>query len=332
MSVKDYFKEKRYLFLFFFVTVVFCFVIYWANGEAANSSLFYMLQGFIVFFIIYSVIDFFLLRSRIRHMKQFVQNGAADNMEFSYPSDSIYAQEVSSLASKFNTYRLKIEDQYADELDFVTKWVHDIKVPISALYLLIDNMEDDNAAAFEMQTAYIEQHTQKVLYHIKSKSFHDDYKISKVSTKAIVAAALKQYATFFYYKKIALDLHEDDYSVLTDEKWSGYIISQLLSNAVKHTPENGTISIRTFAEDNRIFICVRNTGSGIETKNLNQIFKKGYTSYMERGGSGSTGYGLYLAKKLAERMGHELYAVSKADEYAEFCLCFSRCSDNISKM
>lgn len=332
MSVKDYLKEKRVLFSVFFVSAVFCLLVYWADEKRVNASMIYMLQGIIGFFIVYVIIDFFILRSRARHMKQFIRNGATEEDNFSYPLDNIYANEVSQLANDFNRYRAKIEEQYSDELDFITKWVHDIKVPISALYLLIENIESDDADKLEMQTAYIEQHTQKVLYHIKSKSFHDDYKISKSSTHAIISTALKQYATFFSYKKIALNLVCDDYEVLTDEKWSGYIISQLLSNAVKHTPEYGEINIKTFLRHNRTIISVRNTGTGIETMSLNQIFKKGYTSHHKRGGSSSTGYGLYLAKKLADRMGHDLYAVSKAGEYAEFCLSFSQSNDHISKM
>lgn len=331
MSVKEYLKEKRLLFLFFFLASIFCVLVYWSNEKSMNSSMTYMLEGILGFFIIYVIIDFFILKSRAQRIKQYIRNGATENEIFIYPMDSNCATEVNKLAKDFNGYRTKIEEQYADELDFITKWVHDIKVPISALYLLIESIEDDIADNLMMQISYIEQHTQKVLFHIKSKSFHDDYKISKASTHAIISTALKHYATFFACKKISLNLLYDDYQVLTDEKWSGYIISQLLSNAVKHTPEYGEISIKTSLKNNRTIISIKNTGDGIKAKNLDLVFKKGYTYYQERGGS-STGYGLYLAKKLANRMGHELYAVSKVGEYTEFCVSFSKINGNIAKL
>ena len=331
MSVKEYLKEKQLLFLFFFLSSVFCILVYWSNEKSMNSSITYMLEGILGFFILYIIVDFFILRLRAQRIKQYIRNGATENENFTYPLDSICVSEVNKLAKAFNIYRTKIEDQYAEELDFITKWVHDIKVPISALYLLVENIEDDTGDNLMMQISYIEQHTQKVLYHIKSKSFHDDYKISKASTHTIISTALKHYATFFANKKIALNLLYDDYQVLTDEKWSEYIISQLLSNAVKHTPDYGEITIKTFVRNNRTIISVKNTGDGIKTTNLNLIFKKGYTYYQERGGS-STGYGLYLAKKLANRMGHELYAVSKEGEYTEFCLSFSKPDHHISKL
>lgn len=330
MSVKGYIKEKWYMFIFFFVSAVFSFLIYWADGSRADSSMIYTLEGIILFFIAYIIADYVVLRSRAKKIKHFVRSGATDDVDSTYPLDKLYMKEVSRLARDYNNYRARNEAQYSEELDFITKWVHDIKVPISALYLLIDNMDTDDADQLEMQTSYIEQHTQKVLYHIKSKSFHDDYQITEASTHTIVSTALKQYATFFAYKKISLNMKFDDYKVLTDEKWSGYIVSQLLSNAVKHTPEYGEISIKTSLKHNKIVISVKNTGEGIKAINLNQIFKKGYTSTVQRGGSPSTGYGLYLAKKLADRMGHNLYAVSKEGDYAEFCLAFSRTQQDIN--
>lgn len=330
MSIRGYLKERWYMFIFFFVSAVFSFMVYWADANRADSNMIYMLEGIVLFFISYIIADFVVLRSRTKKIKHFVRNGATDDVDSTYPLDLLYMKEVSKLARDFNLYRARNEEQYSEELDFITKWVHDIKVPISALYLLIENLDTDYAAQLEMQTSYIEQHTQKVLYHIKSKSFHDDYRIAEVSTHAIISTALKQYATFFVYKKISLDIKYDDYKVLTDEKWSGYIVSQLLSNAVKHTPEFGQIRIKTFLKHNKIVISVKNTGEGIKAIHLNQIFKKGYTSTVQRGGSPSTGYGLYLAKKLADRMGHDLYAVSKEGEYAEFCLAFSKIEESIN--
>lgn len=327
MSIKDYLREKRYLVAFFLLSVLFTTAVFWSVGEHFHPGIIYILQGIGSFFIIYIVSDFFIIRARVNKMKRFIHSGATEDVYFSYPLDAIYASETGQLAKEFNQYRAKIIQQYSNELDFITRWVHDIKVPISAIHLLNECIEVEYADKLEMQTAYIEHQTQKVLYHIKSKSFYDDYKITKANTQSIISTALKQFAVFFAYKKIALDYCSDDYEVLTDEKWSGYIISQFLSNAVKHTPENGTISINTYIRNNRTIISIKNTGEGIEVDHLDHIFKRGYSSNPQRGGSSSTGYGLYLAKKLADRMGHQLYAVSQQGDYAKFCLAFLHSND-----
>ena len=112
----------------------------------------------------------------------------------------------------------------------------------------------------------------------------------------------------------------------TDSKWSGYIISQIISNAVKYTPKGGKIQISSFIEDDKGIITVKNTGAGIDSHSLKSIFDRGFSGEPVRGGL-STGYGLYLSKKLADIMGHELTANSSPEEYTSFSLIF-----NITKM
>ena len=105
------------------------------------------------------------------------------------------------MAEEYRRFKAKASEQYSDEIDFITRWVHDIKVPISALYLLTENFTGDDAQKLEMQIAFIEQHTQKALYHIKSNSFEDDFIISKTDTMKIVTTALKTVRRVLFAKK-----------------------------------------------------------------------------------------------------------------------------------
>ena len=331
MKIKDYLKERRAFFLILFLAVIFCVLIVWSSSDSLSGRAYYLLEGLGGLCIIYIVVDYFTLRGRIAKIRHFFRNGATDNDSFSYPLDVIYTAQAANMAEEYRRFKAKAKEQYSDELDFITRWVHDIKVPISALYLLAENFSGDDAQKLEMQIAFIEQHTQKALYHIKSNSFEDDFIISKTATMKIVTSALKQYAVFFAQKKIALELDKKSFEVLTDEKWSGYIISQFLSNAVKQTPQGGSIAIKTLEQGGKVLICIRNTGQGIEPAHLEHIFSRGFTGSSKRSTSFSTGYGLYLSKKLAVRMGHEVFATSHPGEYAEFCLAFTK-DPNITKM
>jgi len=127
---------------------------------------------------------------------------------------------------------------------------------------------------------------------------------------------------FFSYKKLGISIEGEFYDVLTDEKWSGYILSQILSNAVKYTPVRGNIIITTSKTGNEITISIKNSGKGILQKDIGQIFNKGYTSSDDRSGAKATGYGLYLSKKLSDLLGHRLTVESRYGEYAKFNLTF----------
>ncbi|MEL7656288.1 MAG: ATP-binding protein, partial [Bacillota bacterium] len=115
----------------------------------------------------------------------------------------------------------------------------------------------------------------------------------------------------------------DGYEVLTDEKWSSYILSQIISNAVKYSPEGGKIEIRTRKDDGKTVISISNTGKGIAAQDIGQVFNKGFTSSSGRDGANATGYGLYLSKKLAELLGHSLTVESIQNEYTVFHLIFT---------
>ncbi|HWQ78388.1 MAG TPA: ATP-binding protein, partial [Anaerovoracaceae bacterium] len=157
---------------------------------------------------------------------------------------------------------------------------------------------------------------------MKTNRFFDDYKVARTGTKKLIAQALKGYSSFFSYKRLGISVEGEDTEVLTDEKWSGYILSQIISNAVKYTPVGGKIEITTITEGNNTMISVKNQGKGISDRDIGQIFKKGFTSSEGREGANATGYGLFLSKKLSDLLGHSLTAESKQNEYAVFRLTF----------
>ncbi len=325
MSFINYIKERWYMFIISMLTVLFALAIYVLDNDAVlgNSNTIYIFSGVALFFVVFLLIDYLTYRERVKKLSFYIKNGGIGEYESFYPSDRSYSNQVNEIANEYNRYRAKQADESAEELDFITKWVHDVKVPISAMKLLLENDAKDLKDRLDMELLSIEQDTQKVLYHIKSKSFYDDYKIAEISIQSLINSSLKQFATFFAYKKINLEIIGSDYKVLTDSKWSGYIISQFISNAIKHTDDNGKISINTVKDKNGITVSVKNTGSGIETRDLQSVFSRGYTA-SGRQHQNSTGYGLYLSKNLAGQLGHEVRVESAYGKYAKFSLVFGK--------
>ena len=267
------------------------------------------------------------IRSRIKYFQEYLDSNCTGDFNGNYPLDIKYAQSIKKIVGTYKDYKETSISEHENELEFITKWVHDVKVPIAAINLITENMDTDESTHIEMQLNYIDQNIQKILFHMKSKRFYDDFKIKKVSLKSIVNQALKSYAVFFSYKLISLKIDCAECSVYTDEKWSIYIVSQLISNAVKYTDNNGEISLECRKCENTITLSVKNTGKGIDETNIKNIFKQGYSGYNTRKDK-STGYGLYLSKKLADKMGHKLTATSVPNEFAEFILYYDIEDDN----
>ena len=98
--------------------------------------------------------------------------------------------------------------------------------------------------------------------------------------------------------------------VLTDEKWLAFVIEQVLSNALKYTPE-GTVSV--YLERPKT-LCIRDTGIGIAPEDLPRVFENGYTGYNGRSDKKASGIGLYLCRRICNKLGHTISAESKAGE------------------
>ena len=119
-------------------------------------------------------------------------------------------------------------------------------------------------------------------------------------------ACLRKYARLFILKKISLSFQETQLSVLTDEKWLAFVIEQLLSNALKYTPEGGRIRI---LKDGPCLVIADN-GIGIRGEDLPRVFEKGFTGYNGRAGKKSTGIGLYLCRRIMDQLNHTLTITS----------------------
>ena len=121
----------------------------------------------------------------------------------------------------------------------------------------------------------------------------------------LVKGALRKFAAQFIRKGIRLDYTPTQKSVVTDEKWLSFVVEQLLSNALKYTPQ-GTVSI--YLEDGSL--CIRDTGIGIAPEDLPRIFERGYTGCNGRSDKKASGLGLYLCRRICNNLGHNLTAES----------------------
>ncbi|WP_406542338.1 sensor histidine kinase [Clostridium ljungdahlii] len=242
-----------------------------------------------------------------------------------------------------DTIKLKNKELYEnvnelkEELDelneYITKWVHEIKIPISVCELILDKLEDtvdtnsDIPESLRGELARIKFLVEQVLYAGRASSYSQDLLINEVNIKQVVNEAVKKNAFFFISKKIDLRLKKLEFNVLTDKKWLSYILEQVLNNACKYVGENGIVEIYCEEDEKTIRLCVRDNGIGILPKDISRVFDKGYTGSNGRKNGKSTGMGLYFSKKMAEKLNHDIKAVSQAGNYTEFIITFYKLSD-----
>ena len=221
-------------------------------------------------------------------------------------NEAIYREICRSMDEK----RIEAENQrsaFGTELtDFYTLWVHQIKTPIAAARLLLQE-EKPRPQEIQNELFKVEQYVEMVLSYLRLDSDSTDYVLREYPLDDILRQAVRKFAKMFILKKITLDFQETGKTVLTDEKWLLFVVEQVLSNALKYTPEGGTI--RIYGDGATVVIA--DNGIGIREEDQARVFEKGFTGYNGRADKKSTGIGLYLCRQVMDRLNHGISLTSR---------------------
>ncbi len=203
-------------------------------------------------------------------------------------------------------------EELQEKQDFFALWAHQIKTPIAALNLLLQEEEQDIAAC-RQELFKIESYVEMALNYLRFEEMSNDLVLERNSLEQLVRQVVRKYATIFIYNHISIQLEHLDYTVLTDEKWFCFMLEQILSNALKYTKQ-GSVKIYAEETENGLHIFVKDTGIGIKREDLPRIFEKGFTGYNGRMDKKASGLGLYLCKGVCGKLGHEISVSSKEGE------------------
>lgn len=255
--------------------------------------------------------------------------------------DERFQQEI---MQQLNQMRIDVENasqkSSEDMTDYYTMWAHQIKTPIFALRLLLQESTEENKEKLS-ELFKIEQYVEMVLGYLRTEDMSSDLKLSRCSLDRIIRDQIHKYAGIFVSKKLTLTYESISQDVLTDEKWLGFVIGQILSNALKYTRTGGIriylekklsldtddVSISIGNDDcNKVenfTLVIEDTGIGIRAEDIPRIFEKGYTGVNGRDDNRATGIGLYLSNKIMRKLGHRLYITSTEGKGTKVFLEFS---------
>jgi hypothetical protein len=231
-------------------------------------------------------------------------------------AEADYQEMVMLLSTCFRENVTAFETSRQDSLDYYTTWAHQIKTPIAVMQMLLSGEDTDEHRALSAELFRIEQYVEMVLSYIRLDSPSNDFLFQEYALDTLIRQSIRKYAPQFIQKKIRLVYEPTDLPFVTDKKWFCFLLEQLLSNAVKYTLA-GTVTI--FVSPDEI-LTVSDTGIGIAAEDLPRIFEKGFTGYNGRADQKSTGLGLYLCKKTADRLGIRIHATSTPGAGSTFYL------------
>lgn len=235
----------------------------------------------------------------------------------------------------------KMKKQESESTDYYTLWIHQIKTPISALQLLLQRLDGkQDIMMMKQELIKIDQYAEMALHYLRLQYMSSDILLKECNLYEIVKQSVKKYSISFIGKKLSLTLEGFNGTVISDEKWLGFVIEQILSNCIKYTQKGG-ISIEYIEENNNsprkdkpkhaeevtsfdAVLCISDTGIGIKAEDLPRIFEKGFTGYNGRMDKKSTGIGLYLCKQVGNKLGFGIRVTSKVGKGTMFQIRFNK--------
>ena len=226
-----------------------------------------------------------------------------------------------SMIENVNQYNLSI----IDFKEYVEMWIHEVKIPIASLTLLTHNNPDKIDKRYIEQIRKLDNYIDQILYYVRSENVEKDYIIKEKKLQEIIKnVALKNKDDLLENNvRLEVDIHNE--KVLTDSKWLEFILNQIINNSIKYKKNDTTesyIKIISKEEKDKIYLNIYDNGVGIPESDISRVFDKSFTGENGRTRAKSTGMGLYIAKKLCDKLGHKIIIESKIQEYTNITIVF----------
>ena len=227
-----------------------------------------------------------------------------------------------SMIENVKEYSLNV----ANFKEYVEMWIHEVKIPISSLTLLNHNHQDQIDRRCVEEIRKLDNYIDQILYYVRSENAEKDYIIKEKDLQETIKNVALKNKDDLLENNIKLEVDINNKKVLTDSKWLEFILNQIINNSIKYKKDNveSYVKISIIEDKEKIYLSIYDNGIGIPPKDISRVFNKSFTGENGRLREKSTGMGLYIAKKLCDKLGHKITIESKLGEYTKVTIMFSK--------
>lgn len=295
-------KEYVMWIMFFVVTFIWMNVVFRLDAGFTNVSVLY-------FNLVYSIL--FIVFLCWRYLKYNRQALVLQKYDIEQPKQlaltplqeivfTRYTEQLQQQQALVNDLNVQLQEQSDDLL----AWVHEVKSPLTSLKLLIEQTGDiKQKVRLEQEWLRLYLLVDQQLHQTRLQTIEQDNRMQQVSLRTVIVQEIRDLQSWCIEKGIGFEIEELEQTVITDQKWLGFILRQILTNAVKYSHPNGEIHITTSNQNSHLLLHIEDRGVGISSEDLPRVFRKSYTGTVGRESTAATGMGLYLAHNAAVKLG-----------------------------
>lgn len=326
------FIKQNYIWILMIITMSCIHLLYMYLIGARKQDVVYAAVLDAILLLITVLVGFFRYSSKVKALSNALKRPVEEQAQLPEATDDVeilYHRLLENQSIARSESESSAAVRQSRMRDYYSMWVHQIKTPISAMKLLLEAEREelgqlmcdeepqaafkelsDNLDSFEDELFRIEEYVGMALQYQRVSSTENDFVLKKISLDGVIRDTIKKYAKIMIRRHIGINYSGTKKQVYTDEKWLEFILEQILSNAIKYTPQ-GFVTIETAEEKDRFFITIKDTGIGIKAEDLPRVFEKGYTGYNGHADKKATGIGLYLCRQMADKLGHTIRVESE---------------------
>ena len=205
----------------------------------------------------------------------------------------------------------EVQRERKEYKEYIEQWIHEVKTPITAIKLICENNRCSFTRDLMVELENINRFTEQALYYARSEHTENDYSVREIRLSNVVHGAIADNKYLLRQNNVTVTVDNVEYSIYSDDKWLRFILDQLISNAVKYRIDQPVLHFSAVKENDRVILSVGDNGIGIPQSDLPRIFEKGFTGQNGRTIHSSTGIGLYLCKRLCDKLGIGISASSE---------------------
>ena len=327
MSLWKYLKERKlYFILVIFILLIVDITLFLdPNLSESIDTLIYINMLSILTTIIFIIMGYSRYK---RELNQFIHNIKENsNME-----DNYIDKEIKSIIEEKKEEVDSLRNELEDINDYMTNWIHEVKIPISVLQMIgkrINEVDSSREISKQInsQVSRIDKLVEQAMYSSRAGNYNSDFLINEVDLGQVVKEVIKKNKYQFIYNKIDLQVSEINKTILTDKKWITHIIELILDNAIKYSDVGGKIEVYLKENKKGCELHIKDYGMGIVPQDIDRVFDKGFTGENGRKRTKSTGMGLYISKKILNKLSHDINVISTSGEFCDVYITFYNLSD-----
>ena len=316
MNGKQYFKNQLPVILINLLGMLALALFLIASGNGIQTVLFIL----VVWLIVLASCLLLFYFSRKKYLNKLLDMTEQLKERYLLPeimqeperADEQVFYQIMKMAEKSMLERIgEVQRERKEYKEYIEQWIHEVKTPITAIKLICENNRCSFTRELMAELENINRFTEQALYYARSEHTEKDYSVREINLSDVVHGAIADNKYLLRQNNVAVTVEDVEYSIYSDDKWLRFILDQLISNAVKYRADQPVLHFFTVKENDRIILSVEDNGIGIPQSDLPRIFEKGFTGQNGRTIHSSTGIGLYLCRRLCDKLGIGISASSE---------------------